>query len=77
MGTAMAQAFFVKAERDRAGEDGPLQLHYVALVETPEQAVEAVRKLVSPDTALRADGKTLSPPIARAIGLRPGQARLV
>jgi hypothetical protein len=73
----MAQAFFVKAEKDRAGEIGPLQMHHVALVDTPEQAIEAVRKLVSPDTALRADGQTLSPAIARAIGLRLGQARLV
>jgi hypothetical protein len=73
----MPQAFVVKAEKDRAGADGPLQMQYVALVDTPEQAVEAVRKLVSPDTALRANGQMLSSVIARAIGLKPGQARLV
>jgi hypothetical protein len=73
----MVAAFFVKAEKERVGGESPLQMHYVALVDTPEQAIEAVRKLVSPDMTLLANGQTLSPMIARAIGLKPGQARLV
>jgi hypothetical protein len=73
----MVAAFFVKAVRDRAGEAGPLQMHYVAMVDTPEEAVLAVRKLVSEETELHANGTTLSPMIARAIGLKPGQAKLV
>jgi hypothetical protein len=73
----MVEAFFVKAERERAGEDGPLQMNYVAMVDTPEEAVRAVRKLVSAETELHASGATLSPVIARAIGLKPGQAKLV
>jgi hypothetical protein len=73
----MAEAFFVKARKERAGDEGPLQMHYVALVGTPEEAVQAVRKLVSAETELHASGATLSPAIARAIGLKPGQAKLV
>jgi hypothetical protein len=52
-------------------------MHYVAMVDTPEEAVLAVRKLVSEETELHANGTTLSPMIARAIGLKPGQAKLV
>jgi|tagenome__1003787_1003787.scaffolds.fasta_scaffold19440006_1 hypothetical protein len=73
----MVEAFFVKALKDRAGDEGPLQMHYVAMVDTPEEAVRAVRKLVSEGTELQANGTTLSPVIARAIGLKPGQAKLV
>jgi hypothetical protein len=73
----MVEAFFVRALRDRAGEDGPLQMHYVAMADTPEDAVRAVRRLVSEETELHANGTTLSPMIARAIGLKPGQAKLV
>lgn len=73
----MVEAFFVRARKERAGEDGPLQMHYVAMVDTPEEAVRVVRKLVSAETELHANGTTLSPVIARAIGLKPGQAKLV
>jgi hypothetical protein len=73
----MVEAFFVKAKKERAGEDGPLQMHYVAMADTPEEAVRAVRKLVSAETELHANGSKLSPAIARAIGLKPGQAKLV
>ena len=70
-------AFFVDAERDRPEEAGPLRMRYVAMAETPAAAVEAVRTLVSAETVLHATGGTLSLHIARAIGIRPGQAKLV
>jgi hypothetical protein len=70
-------AYFVDAERDRPDEAGPLRMRYVAMAETPEEAIEAVRTLVSAETVLHATGSTLSLHIARAIGVRPGQAKLV
>ena len=70
-------AYFVDAERDRPGDDEPLRMRYVAMAACPEDAVQAVRALVAPELELSCTGKTLSLPIAKAIGVRPGQARLV
>ena len=69
-------AYFVDAARDRPNDD-PFRMRYVAMAKTPEDAVEAVRALVDPDLELTCTGKTLALPIAKAIGVRPGQARLV
>lgn len=71
------QAYFVDAEREAAGDEEPLRMRYVAIAHTPEAAVEAVRPLVSADAVINANGSTLSMSIARAIGIRPGHARLV
>lgn len=75
-----ASAFFVKATRTASGcgcGQTARSFVYVALTDTPSQAVEAVRALVSAGTELTAPGDALSPMAARAMGLRPGQARLV
>ena len=72
------EAYFVDAQRG-CEPGGPLlsRMRYVAVAETPQEAVEAVRALVGENVAIEATGATLSMTLARAIGIRAGQARLV
>lgn len=71
--------YIVDAERDGSDlhEHAPHRMCYAAMAETPDAAIEAVRALVAPELELSFTGKTLSPVVAKAIGVRPGQARLV
>lgn len=67
-------AFIVRA-KDRDGN--PLDMHYAALAETPEEAIRLVAQLVSPGTQFEAPGAVLSSATVQAIRLRPGQAKLI
>lgn len=48
---------------------------YIAMADTKETALEAVRKLVSPNNGLEINGLPLSAETAKALGLRPGEVR--
>lgn len=68
------QAYYVEAERCGAN---PTRVRYIAMAGCPDDAVRAVRGIVAPEVALRCTGQTLSGVVAQALGIRPGQARVV
>lgn len=73
----MKQAYLIAVRRVDADVSACRGLRYAALAETPEEAIATVRRLVAADADLCWTGDTLSAVAASAVGLRPGQARLV
>lgn len=72
----MGQAYVICAQKS-GGDLHDLSMRYAAQANTPEEAVEIVRLLVSDEAEVRWTGDVLSCVAARAVGLRPGHARLV
>lgn len=73
--TPPRQTFLVAATL--AAGDGPPRLRvYAAVVRGPAEALAAVRAVLGPDASVELTGK-LSNRTAKALGLEPGEVRLV
>ena len=57
--------------------DGTPPMLYVVQAETVDEAVEAVRRIVADGVAVEPVGDVVLPGTATALGLLPGQARLL
>jgi hypothetical protein len=72
----LAEAYVVGVTTQLVEHGTPVRILFVALGETPEGAIEAVRAKVSTTCAVdKHVAGTLSHETARKLGLRPGQVR--
>jgi len=73
-GWQRTEAFVVGVTTEIAIAGGRARSLYAVLMDTPEQAVEAVRRIVAPGCEVEFTGSKLLPETVRKLGLKPGQA---
>jgi hypothetical protein len=71
----MTEAFLIGVNTKRAGSGAPDRRLFVVLDDSPEKALIAVRKLMSPASEVELTGIPVLPETALKLGLMPGQPK--